>query len=289
MAEKTILEPVKKWLEKSLLEPGHGPHAEGWNAIFGDPLLAGSGAVSVDHLLMTGVVCLLVIIVGLLANRKYSGPKEEAVIPEGHLSVRNFVEVIFDFALDLMEQMMDREDAKRYFPLIVTLVLVILFSNLLGLVPGFIPPTQNANTTLAMGASVFVAYNLIGFFRRGFHYVNDFLAPVSTEELTGEDPPGWQWLLGSGFWLALSVLMLGIEVIAHAFRPISLSVRLTGNMGGDHAVLGAFSTIADTFLGAPVLLPVPFLFLGLLVSVVQTMVFALLSAVYIAMAVEEGH
>jgi F-type H+-transporting ATPase subunit a len=60
-------------------------------------------------------------------------------------------------------------------------------------------------------------------------------------------------------------------------------------MGGDHAVLGAFSTIADTFLGGPVLLPVPFLFLGLLVSVVQTMVFALLSSVYIAMAVEEGH
>ena len=128
MADKTILEPVKKSIEKAALGSEHGAeHAEGWNAIFGNPLMKGDmGSVHIDHLLMSGVVVLVIVLLGLLVRGKYTGSKEDAVIPEGYASLRNMVEVVFDFTLDTMSQVMNREDAKRYFPLIIALVVFIL-------------------------------------------------------------------------------------------------------------------------------------------------------------------
>jgi F-type H+-transporting ATPase subunit a len=77
--------------------------------------------------------------------------------------------------------------------------------------------------------------------------------------------------------------MFPIEIVSHIARPFSLGVRLATNMIGDHAVLGAFIGLV------PILVPIPFLALGLLVCCVQTMVFVLLSIIYIALAVEEAH
>jgi F-type H+-transporting ATPase subunit a len=264
MAEKTILHPVEKALADAM---GVDPHGEGWNAVFGDPLLTGSGSVGVTHVLMAAVAGLVVCALALMVRGSFAGDRQEAILPDPGISVRNLVEAVFDFALDTMGEIMGEEHARRYFPLIIGLSMFILVSNLLGLVPGFIPPTQNLNTTIAMGASIFICYNAIGVFRHGFAYFKEFVGPV--------------------WWLFF--LMIPIEAIGHIFRPISLSVRLTGNMGGDHTVLVAFSQLAETFLGAPILLPIPFLFLGLIISVVQTLVFALLSTVYIGLAVEEGH
>ncbi|MFP4600288.1 MAG: F0F1 ATP synthase subunit A [Persicimonas sp.] len=252
-----------------LVAPGvvEREHGAGYNEIFGNPLLNETGLVTITHVVMAAVAVGIIVVLSLWARRKYAS-KEDAMIPEGKLSVRNFFEVLFDATLGLMSEMMGRENAKRFFPLIAGLAVFILVGNLMGLVPGLAPPTQNLNTNLACAASVFVLYNIAGLREHGLGYLKHFLGPI--------------WFIAP--------LMLVIELIGHAFRPISLAVRLTGNMTGDHMVLGVFGDLAAGMVSVPFLLPVPFLFLGLLVSVIQTLVFCLLSAIYISLAVShEGH
>lgn len=260
MADYTFIDLVAP----SIAERNHG---EGFNEIFGNPLMNAAGTVTINHVVMAGVVTLIIVVLGLIARRKYAS-KEEAMIPDEKFTVRNFFEVIFDATLGLMSDMMGKENAKKFFPLIGALAVFILISNLLGLIPGFLPPTQNLNTNLACALVVFVVYNVAGLREHGLGYLKHFLGPI--------------WLIAP--------LMLVIELIGHAFRPISLAVRLTGNMTGDHAVLGVFGDMAAGLMGVPFLLPVPFLFLGLLVSIIQTLVFCLLSSIYISLAVShEGH
>lgn len=281
--EKTILEPVKKWLEDRFLESGSG-HAADWNEVFGSPLLQGeTGHVTVNHVLMTGVVVVLLAVIALWVRRSYSGSREDVVLPDDGLTWRNFIEFTFDYMLEQMSQLMPREAAKEYLPLIVTLTLFILFSNLLGLVPGFLPPTQNLNTSLALAVGVFFSYNAIGFGHNGLAYLKEFAAPLGITDLVGEDTGVLVWILGAASWLFMNVLFIVIEAVSHAFRPISLAVRLTGNMGGDHQVLAQFGDLV------PLGLPIPFLFFGLLVSLIQTLVFALLSVAYISLATEGTH
>jgi F-type H+-transporting ATPase subunit a len=242
-------------------------HGEGFNEIFGNPLLNPGGAVTINHVIMASVVTLVIVVLALIARRKYAD-KEQAMIPEGKLTVRNFFEVLFDATLGLMSEMMGKENAKKFFPLIGALAVFILFGNLLGLIPGFLPPTQNLNTNLAAALVVFVVYNVAGLKEHGLGYLKHFLGPI--------------WFIAP--------LMLIIELIGHAFRPISLAVRLTGNMTGDHMVLGVFGDLAAGLMSVPFLIPVPFLFLGLLISFIQTLVFCLLSSIYISLAVShEGH
>jgi F-type H+-transporting ATPase subunit a len=267
MAEKTLLDPVKDWVESAVV-----PKGETLSSVFGDPLLQADRAHT-DHMFMSVVVVGLIVVLALVARSAYKGSDREAMIPEGGWSVRNAFEAIFDATLDSMADMMGRENAKRYFPVIGALVVFILLSNLVGLIPGFTPPTQNLNTNAAMAISVFFFYNTVGFVKHGASYMKEFFGPI----------------------LLIAPLMFVIEIIGHLARPLSLAVRLAGNMGGDHAVLGAFNTVGSQLFNAattfelPFLVPVPFFFLGLVVSVIQTMVFALLSAVYISMALEVEH
>lgn len=256
MAEYTLIDLVAPDLAE-----GH------YNEVFGNPLLNAGGHVGIQHIIMASVAVVVIVLLALVARRKYAN-KEEAMIPDGKFTVRNFFEVIFDATLDLMTEMMGRDNAKRYFPLIAALAVFILISNLMGLIPGLAPPTDNLNTNLACSVVVFVTYNVAGLKEHGLGYLKHFLGPI--------------WFIAP--------LMLVIELIGHAFRPISLAVRLTGNMTGDHMVLGVFGDLAAGLVDVPFLLPVPFLFLGLLVSLIQTLVFCLLSSIYISLAVShEGH
>lgn len=153
-------------------------------------------------------------------------------------------------------------EGKAFFPFIATLFLYILFSNLLGLVPGFFSPTANLNTTLSVAICTFVLTHFIGIQFHGVKYVKHFLGPV---------------------W-ALAPLMLIIELIGHFARVMSLSIRLFGNIFGKEKVLGILFGLAGFALA-----PLPILFLGILVSFIQALVFTLLSVVYFAGAMEEAH
>lgn len=146
--------------------------------------------------------------------------------------------------------------------------------NLMGLIPGFLPPSDNINTNLAMGLTVFVFYHYLGIREHGTHYVGQF---------TGGLPPKGFGTLITAFLALIGCVLFVIESIGHIIRPVSLSLRLWGNINGDHTLVGVFNGIT------PILVPVIFMVLGLFVCCVQAFVFSLLSTVYIKMAVSHDH
>ena len=186
---------------------------------------------------------------------------KDGIIPPKGVNARNFFETIADSVFDMMVQVMGEKAAKRFLPLIGSLALFIFFSNIMALIPGFGVPTTTLKTNLVLAFIVFFATHFYGFQEHGIGYVKQFWGPV--------------WWLGP--------LLLPIELISHIARPISLALRLMGNMAADHKVVFTF------FALVPLLVPIPFLFLGTLVCIVQTLVFCLLSMVYISMAISHDH
>jgi F-type H+-transporting ATPase subunit a len=174
---------------------------------------------------------------------------------------QNIFEVIIGGLEDFMVEITGPE-GRFFFPYIATIFLFILVSNLIGLVPGFFSPTANLNTTLALALCTFVLTHIIGIKCHGAKYIKHFLGPV--------------------WWLA--PLMFILEMIGHLARVMSLSIRLFGNIFGKETVLGIFFMLAGLYLA-----PLPILFLGILVSFIQALVFTLLSIIYFAGAMEEAH
>jgi len=222
-------------------------------------------AVVIQHVLAAALVVLIVSIVAIKAGRDIRREGENAIIPPPAPSIRNFVEVALEWLYGQARQIIGRE-APRYFPVIGTLAMFIFFCNILGLVPGFAPPTDNWNTTAACAIFVFLYFNYHGVRVHGFGHIAHMANPAGT---------WWGWFLAP--------LLFPIELVSNLARPFSLTVRLAANMMGDHAVLAAFLGLV------PPLLPLPFLLLGLVVCVVQTIVFVLLTTVYIGLAVAESH
>jgi len=196
-------------------------------------------------------------IIAMLALLSFLATRRVDIYPG---KLQNVMEVILTSFNNLLVETMGPE-GKRFFPLIATLGLYILTSNLLGLVPGFESPTSNLNTTISMALVVFFLTHIVGVKIHGAKYLKQFMGPV--------------------WWL--TPLMLPIEVVSHLSRPVSLSVRLFGNIEGGHIV------VAVLFILVPLLVPLPILILKILISFIQTLVFMLLSMMYIAGAMEEAH
>ena len=184
----------------------------------------------------------------------------DPVIPEERLSVRNLMELLVEVVMGLSDGIIGKK-GRRYVPLFGSLFIFILVANLLGLVPGFSPPTSSFYNNLGLGLVVFVAYHYFGVREHGLRYFKQFTGPM----------------------LLLAPLFILIEFFSHLFRPISLSIRLFGNMFGDHLVLEIFSDLTK------VVVPVLFYILGALVSVIQAAVFTILSVIYVAMAISHEH
>ncbi|MBI1909801.1 MAG: F0F1 ATP synthase subunit A [Deltaproteobacteria bacterium] len=214
------------------------------------------------HMFSAGLVVLVILITAFLVSGKLR-QVEKRLVPEGGLSLVNLYEVAVENILSLMEGVMGSQ-APKYFPLIGTLFIYIFLCNLLSVIPGFLPPTDNINTNLACAITVFLYYNYQGIRAHGFkNYMRHFMGPI--------------------VWLA--PLMFVIEMIGHLVRPVSLSLRLFGNITGDHLVLGIFSHLV------PFLLPVVFMALAVFVAFIQAFVFSLLSIIYVGLATahEEHH
>jgi F-type H+-transporting ATPase subunit a len=211
----------------------------------------------INHIL-GGLLVLLFLTIGALRYAGAVGRSGDAgLIPPPRFGLRNFFEMLADAVYGLMEGVLGPKDAKRFLPIIGSLFFFILFSNLLALIPGFVPPTATLKTTLVLATVVFLLTHFFGLRAHGFAYLKHFLGPV--------------------WWL--SPLMLPIEIVSHLARPVSLSLRLLGNIMADHKVASVF------FLMVPLLVPVPFLVMGVLVSLVQAVVFSLLSTIYISTAI----
>ena len=206
------------------------------------------------------VACFLVALT-LLARLKLASAGN-SLVPSEKVTYLNIFEMIAEGLYKLTQSIMGKS-AKKYYALTGTLFIYILVSNLIGLLPGVSPPTDNMNTALACGIFVFVFYNYVGFREAGFGYLKHFFGPV--------------------IWLA--PLLFVIELVSHLVRPFSLGLRLSGNMQGDHMVLSVMTSLAPGGL----ILPLPFYLLGTIICFVQAFVFTLLTMVYIAMAEESAH
>jgi F-type H+-transporting ATPase subunit a len=179
-------------------------------------------------------------------------------------------QVLFEDGLGALRSVMEGALGPRgadFLPFLASIFLYVLLMNLMGMVPGFISPTSNVSITAALAMTIFVVVQFYGIKEHGVGYLKHFLE--------GQPP-------GAGF-LILAPLIFVIHVVGELIRPISLSLRLFGNIFGEETVVAALvGLIAATryFFWLPVQLPN--LALGLLTSVVQALIMSLLAAVYLS-------
>ncbi|MFC1895637.1 F0F1 ATP synthase subunit A [Thermodesulfobacteriota bacterium] len=204
------------------------------------------------HVIYSWVAMAILIVVA------YLGTKTIQMIPTRG---QNFLEV----AVNGLEEFMVEnagEESRWLFPIAATVFLYILTCNLIGLVPGFYPPTANLNTTASCALTVVIFTHVIGVKYHGPKYIKHFLGPV------------W-WMIP---------IIFPIEIIGHLARILSLSFRLFGNMMGHELVLAILFALAGAFLA-----PLPIMALGIFVALVQALVFFLLSIMYFSGAMEHAH
>ncbi len=230
----------------------HGAHFNWFSYIPGLSELPAhiSGAIFVSMILALFAV----------AARMSLARHKDYLVPPARLTFLNFSDMIAEGLYGVTKSMLGH-DAHKYFPVMGSIFLYVLLSNLIGLFPGMEPPSGNINTNLAIGAFVFLYYNYQGLKASGLSYLKHFLGPV--------------WYLA---WL-----LLPVEIISHVARPFTLALRLKGNMVGDHTVLATFTNLV------PYGLPIPFYFLGLMVCVIQAYIFVMLTMVYVSLAKESDH
>ncbi|MDQ3711733.1 MAG: F0F1 ATP synthase subunit A [Acidobacteriota bacterium] len=153
----------------------------------------------------------------------------------------------------------------QYFPVVATFGVLVLVSNLMGLFPLFMSPTASVNVTFALGISSFIYYNYIGISRNGLvNHLAHFAGPRLP-------------LLMAIF---ITPLIFAIELVSNMIRPITLGVRLFANMFADEQISSQISGLAPPF--TQFLLPVALMPLAVFVAFVQTLVFTLLSMIYIS-------
>ncbi|RLA96450.1 MAG: ATP synthase F0 subunit A [Deltaproteobacteria bacterium] len=204
------------------------------------------------------VVALVLLVAAFAAMRRLSRDPEGYVVPEDRITLRNLFDLSVEGILKFLKDNMGPR-GPEFMMIIGALAFFIFFSNIWGLLPGFQSPTETLNTTGACALTVFFLTHYYGIREHGLKYIKHFMGPV--------------------IWLA--PLFFPIELISHMVRPVSLSIRLFGNIFGDHYILGIVFSLV------PLLVPLPMMLLGLFVAVVQTLVFILLSMAYFAGAIEE--
>jgi F-type H+-transporting ATPase subunit a len=161
-------------------------------------------------------------------------------------------------------------EGKRYLPIVGTVFIYILVMNLEGLIPGWKSPTANINVTAALALTVFLFVQYQGLRANGlFGYLKHFA--------------------GEPIWLA--PLNFPIHIIGELARPLSLSIRLFGNIFGEDTVISVLMLMGLTLIPhLPIPIQAPLYFLGVFTSLVQALVFSILTCVYIASAtVHEDH
>ncbi|HEY8516966.1 MAG TPA: F0F1 ATP synthase subunit A [Candidatus Binatia bacterium] len=224
-------------------------HPVTWTGLIGIP--HGDWEYFAIALLVMGILLVLAL------RARAALQQDSAVVPDDTLTARNVFELLVEAINNLSESVIGH-DAQRYVPILSTFFIFILFSNFMGLLPGFTPPTSDFDITLALGVVSLLAFNYYGLKAQGLGYLKHFVGPI----------------------VALAPLMIILEVISVLLvRPASLGLRLFGNMFGDHLVLEIFTSL--TKVGVPV----AFYLLGTLVSIIQAFVFTLLSMIYIGLAV----
>ncbi|MBO4351612.1 MAG: F0F1 ATP synthase subunit A [Proteobacteria bacterium] len=211
--------------------------------------------VSFIHVALT-LLSMAIVAILIIASYKKFNP-----LPDEKLTPRTIFELVIDLVHGLLlGQIHDPKKARKYLPLVFALAIFIFFNNVFALIPGLAPATDNLNTNVGMALIVFFVSTIAGIREKGlFHVLKEMWGPIPV----------------------LGPLMFPIELISQLVRPVTLSIRLMGNMYGDHAVVAVLMSLC-----AP-MIPAVMMCLGALVVVIQTAVFCILTVVYISMAISE--
>lgn len=204
-----------------------------------------------------------------------AGLRNKSLVP-GRLQMAN--EMIYEFVAGMIRDNLGSE-GKKFFPLIFSLFLFVLFGNLLGLVPYSFTFTSHIVINFALALIIFLTVTVYGIFRNGMKFFSIFAPP--------------------GIPFALAFVIVPIEIISFLIRPVTLSVRLFANMMAGHLVLKVFAGFSAAMIGLGIggvvasILPMAFnvLFIAfeLLVACLQAYVFAILSCIYLKDAIEIHH
>ncbi len=236
---------------------------DAFNRVFGPPIAAVLGLVGIkvpdplhavpDYLVMVFIVAVLLVVLLGLASRKL------VLVPGGR---QNIAEMIVQMFEGLIVDTVGPE-GRKYLPVVATVGIFVFGCNMIGLLPGFMSPTSKLNVTLGCALVVFFYYHAQGVKAQGLKYFKHFMGPIP----------------------ALAPLMIPIEIISHFSRPVSLSMRLFGNIFAEELLIVIMASIIPFFL------PLPFMAVAIFTAVIQSFVFVLLSCIYISGAVahEEEH
>ena len=206
-----------------------------------------------DHVVFAVIIFLFCCIFFPLMRRSFSMEKPG--------KVQQILELVVEFLNSQLEEIIGH-GGKKYLPLIATVGVFIFLMNMVGLIPGFMPPTSNMNVTAGCAVTVFFYYNYVGIKKQGLlKYLKHFCGPV--------------------WWLFF--LMIPIEIISHLARPFSLTVRLFANIYGEELIIVVFFSLL------PLILPLPIMGLAIFTSFLQAFIFMVLTMIYVAGAVAEEH
>ncbi|MCG6110997.1 MAG: F0F1 ATP synthase subunit A [Paracoccus sp.] len=195
------------------------------------------------------------------------GTRGRAIVPNRAQSV---AEMAYGLVHKMIEDIAGKEGL-RYFPYILTLFMFVVFANLLGLVPMAFTVTSHIAITGVLALAVFFGVTIIGFAKNGMHFLDLF------------------WVRSAP--LAVRPVLAVIEVISYFVRPLSLSIRLAGNMIAGHAVIKVFAGFAAIAAVAPIAIVavVGMYAFEVLVAIVQAYVFTILTCVYLKDALHPSH
>ncbi|MBX3020490.1 MAG: F0F1 ATP synthase subunit A [Bdellovibrionales bacterium] len=205
-----------------------------------------------------------ILIAGAAVGRLALGSGDAAVAPASKFSIKGIYELVLEFIVGVCDMVVG-EEGRKFVPMFAAIFFYVWINNFVGILPGMTPATDNINTTLALGIFSFLVYNYYGFKEHGIGYLKQFLGPL----------------------LLLAPLMIVIEIIGHLVRPLTLGLRLYGNIMADHTVLSVFIEMFEKFWFIPV--PAIFYGMGIFVASMQAFVFTMLSMIYVSMAISHDH
>ncbi len=202
----------------------------------------------------------MVITVGLVTAFLVFGMRGRALIPT---RIQSLAEVFYELIANMIRENVG-SDGRQYFPFIFTLFMMLLFGNVLGMIPGSFTFTSHIIVTFSLALAIFIGVTVIGFAKNGTRYFGMFFPH------------------GAPLWTA--VVLIPVEIISYMSRPISLSVRLFANMTVGHVLLKVIAGFVPA-LGIFGLLPFAFLIplslLELFIAVLQAYIFTILTCVYL--------
>jgi F-type H+-transporting ATPase subunit a len=212
-----------------------------------------------DHVAFVALITLFVLVIGLAIRSQLS------VDNPGKLQI--VLEDLVSFLVTQLENQMGTK-GRQYLPLLGTLFVFILIGNLMGQIPGLGSPTSNINVPFACAITLWLYYHAQGVMTQG---------PIKYLMHFGTMP---------GVPIVMAPMIFVIEIISHMSRVLSLTLRLFGNIFGEHLVVLIIASIV------PFIAPLPIQFLGLIVGPLQAFIFLTLGAIYLSAAThvdDHGH